>query len=453
MASERRRSRWPANRRWTRPPSGWVSTRWRSVGATSSSLRERPWPRVRGIDADLAADLALAAAELEWDTPDRPGTRSGHLHLGLGRRLRADDHGHRPGPLGRLGDGHLRQHRDGPGLVHRAGPDDRRRDGRRHGARPPAPERHRGGQLRPLDRGQPDDDPDGPGHRGGGPRRARPSSCRGPRSRWPPTARRSIEEHSGVRIGDAFHDWGAIVRAWFGGSAGEVIGRGYLRKSGATEEMPPFWEIGCVGVEVSIDESTGELRVERLVTIGDVGCAINPQLVEGQDIGRGDDGPGHGHARGARLRGRQPHERQPVRLPGAAHDRPARAAARSSSSAATASGCTGPRAAARARSTRSRRPSPTPPIAPPASACARRRSRPSASGRPSRSATPPVDERPSTPESATGGAGSRPCPTLSDAARRLRPRPARGLAAVRGRPRTRRRMPTVDDRAARSGRH
>jgi CO/xanthine dehydrogenase Mo-binding subunit len=67
--------------------------------------------------------------------------------------------------------------------------------------------------------------------------------------------------------------------------AGECVGRGYVRRSGATEEMPPFWEIGCVGVEVSVDESTGIVRVEKLVTVGDVGCAINPQLVEGQDIG------------------------------------------------------------------------------------------------------------------------------------------------------------------------
>ncbi len=94
-----------------------------------------------------------------------------------------------------------------------------------------------------------------------------------------------IEESSGVRIGDAQHDWGAIVRAWFGGASGEVIGRGYVRKAGATEEMPPFWEIGCVGVEVEVDEETGEIHVERLVTVGDVGCAINPQLVESQDIG------------------------------------------------------------------------------------------------------------------------------------------------------------------------
>jgi CO/xanthine dehydrogenase Mo-binding subunit len=38
-------------------------------------------------------------------------------------------------------------------------------------------------------------------------------------------------------------------------------------------------------VEVSVDEETGQLRVERLVTVGDVGRAINPQLVEAQDLG------------------------------------------------------------------------------------------------------------------------------------------------------------------------
>jgi CO/xanthine dehydrogenase Mo-binding subunit len=49
--------------------------------------------------------------------------------------------------------------------------------------------------------------------------------------------------------------------------------------------MPPFFEIGCVGAEVTVDEETGRIRVQRLVTVGDVGCAINPQLVESQDVG------------------------------------------------------------------------------------------------------------------------------------------------------------------------
>jgi CO/xanthine dehydrogenase Mo-binding subunit len=75
------------------------------------------------------------------------------------------------------------------------------------------------------------------------------------------------------------------VRAWFAGAGGEVVGRGYLRRAGPTMVMPPFWEIGCVGVEVSVDEEMGRIRVEHLVTVGDVGCAINPQLVESQDLG------------------------------------------------------------------------------------------------------------------------------------------------------------------------
>jgi CO/xanthine dehydrogenase Mo-binding subunit len=93
------------------------------------------------------------------------------------------------------------------------------------------------------------------------------------------------EVTGGVLVDGRHHDWGAIVRAWFAGDYGEAIGRGYLRREGPTAEMPPFWEIGCVGVEVSVDEETGKIRVERLVTVGDVGCAINPQLAESQDVG------------------------------------------------------------------------------------------------------------------------------------------------------------------------
>jgi CO/xanthine dehydrogenase Mo-binding subunit len=94
-----------------------------------------------------------------------------------------------------------------------------------------------------------------------------------------------VEEHAGVRSGGATYDWGAVVRAWFGSDAGEVIGRGYLRRNGVTAELPPFWEIGCVGVDLTVDRSTGEIKILRIVTVGDVGCAINPQLAEAQDIG------------------------------------------------------------------------------------------------------------------------------------------------------------------------
>jgi CO/xanthine dehydrogenase Mo-binding subunit len=93
------------------------------------------------------------------------------------------------------------------------------------------------------------------------------------------------EEHAGLRHAGELLTWDAIVRRWFGGSSGEVVGTGYLRRDGATQDLPLFWEVGCLGVEVSVDAETGEARVEKLVTIGDVGCAVNPIMTEGQDIG------------------------------------------------------------------------------------------------------------------------------------------------------------------------
>ena len=83
-----------------------------------------------------------------------------------------------------------------------------------------------------------------------------------------------------------------VIRQWFGADAGEVVGVGVIRRDGATEMLPPFWEIGAVGVEVSVDTATGEVTVEHLVTVGDVGHAVNPDLVKGQDLGAATQGLG-----------------------------------------------------------------------------------------------------------------------------------------------------------------
>ena len=83
-----------------------------------------------------------------------------------------------------------------------------------------------------------------------------------------------------------------VIRQWFGADAGEVVGVGVIRRDGATEMLPPFWEIGAVGVEVSVDTVTGEVTVEHLVTVGDVGHAVNPDLVKGQDLGAATQGLG-----------------------------------------------------------------------------------------------------------------------------------------------------------------
>jgi len=82
------------------------------------------------------------------------------------------------------------------------------------------------------------------------------------------------------------------VRAWFRANAGEVTGIGVVRPEGDLAALPPFWEIGAVGVEVSVDPDTGQVTVEHLVTVGDVGFAVNPTLVEGQDLGAATQGLG-----------------------------------------------------------------------------------------------------------------------------------------------------------------
>lgn len=86
--------------------------------------------------------------------------------------------------------------------------------------------------------------------------------------------------------------FGEVVQRWFGAAAGEVTGVGLLRRDGVTEEMPPFWEIGMVGVAVLVDPETGAVRVDQLVTVADVGFAVNPRAVEGQDLGAATQGLG-----------------------------------------------------------------------------------------------------------------------------------------------------------------
>jgi CO/xanthine dehydrogenase Mo-binding subunit len=73
-----------------------------------------------------------------------------------------------------------------------------------------------------------------------------------------------------------------------------IVGRAYLRKAGDLTLIPVFWEIGVVGVEIALDEETGRISLDTLVTIGDVGFAIHPAMTEGQDIGAATMGLGAG---------------------------------------------------------------------------------------------------------------------------------------------------------------
>jgi CO/xanthine dehydrogenase Mo-binding subunit len=95
----------------------------------------------------------------------------------------------------------------------------------------------------------------------------------------------------GVRAGGRELSYAEVIKSWFG-AGGEVIGTGAVRRAGEFQAMPPFWEIGASGVVAAVDRETGRVRIEQLTTVGDVGIAINPALVHGQDLGAATMGLG-----------------------------------------------------------------------------------------------------------------------------------------------------------------
>jgi CO/xanthine dehydrogenase Mo-binding subunit len=98
----------------------------------------------------------------------------------------------------------------------------------------------------------------------------------------------------GIRCGEVQLDWSQVISKFYALPDGEVIGRSYIRKSGRFAALPVFWEAAATGCELSVDEETGKITVEKLATVGDVGLAINPALAEGQDIGAATMGMGIG---------------------------------------------------------------------------------------------------------------------------------------------------------------
>ena len=101
-----------------------------------------------------------------------------------------------------------------------------------------------------------------------------------------------VHERSGVRHGNARMTWPEIVEKYFQMQGCSIVGRAYLRRAGDLQEVPVFWEIGVAGIEMALDEETGKISLDTLVTIGDVGLAIHPAMTESQDIGAATMGAG-----------------------------------------------------------------------------------------------------------------------------------------------------------------
>ena len=80
-----------------------------------------------------------------------------------------------------------------------------------------------------------------------------------------------------------------VMRSYYGDSEGEIMGKGYF-KVPRNDAVPigypaPFWEISIVGAEVEVDEMTGQVKIDKYVSLTDAGKMINPILCRGQDEG------------------------------------------------------------------------------------------------------------------------------------------------------------------------
>lgn len=107
-------------------------------------------------------------------------------------------------------------------------------------------------------------------------------------------AGRIVLKDGEVSAGEYRLTYSQVIHSYFGMPGGELIGRGYCRPGGGMEPiLPLFWETGLAGAEVDVDDETGEIRLNRLISVADVGKAINPKLCEGQDEGAVMMGIGH----------------------------------------------------------------------------------------------------------------------------------------------------------------
>jgi CO/xanthine dehydrogenase Mo-binding subunit len=92
--------------------------------------------------------------------------------------------------------------------------------------------------------------------------------------------------------GEARMTFSEALKSRFGGPGGELIGRGEVGPE-ITGSLPVFWEIGMGSAELKIDEETGEVRMQRYVSLADVGKAIHPEQCIGQEEGAAMQGLGH----------------------------------------------------------------------------------------------------------------------------------------------------------------
>jgi CO/xanthine dehydrogenase Mo-binding subunit len=104
-------------------------------------------------------------------------------------------------------------------------------------------------------------------------------------------------ERGEVRIGDRTIPIRDVVKRGLGRLGGEIIGVGEMRKDAEPDHplggSAAFYEFNATAVEVEVDRETGDISIPKYVTVSDVGRALNPLQVRGQDEGAAVMGLGH----------------------------------------------------------------------------------------------------------------------------------------------------------------
>jgi CO/xanthine dehydrogenase Mo-binding subunit len=101
-----------------------------------------------------------------------------------------------------------------------------------------------------------------------------------------------VLEPTGVMSEGRRMGWGEALGRYFDLADMEVTGRAHIRQKDEFAELPPWWEPCMAGVEIEVDPATGKITICKLVTLADVGLAINPATSEGQDLGSATMGLG-----------------------------------------------------------------------------------------------------------------------------------------------------------------
>jgi CO/xanthine dehydrogenase Mo-binding subunit len=100
-----------------------------------------------------------------------------------------------------------------------------------------------------------------------------------------------------VRIGERTVPIREVVTRGLGRLGGEIIGVGEMRKDAEPDHplggTAAFYEFNATAVEVTVDRETGDVTIHKYVTVSDVGKALNPLQVRGQDEGAAVMGLGH----------------------------------------------------------------------------------------------------------------------------------------------------------------